>query len=250
MPVHLPIRLRFEAAGDAGRPLLGGHRGNPAEHPENTLRSFWSALEIGVDMVECDIHLSADDELVVIHDDTVDRTTDGKGLVREKTLAELRSLDAGGGERIPTLAEVIDLVKGRAGLVIELKQGALPYPGLEQRLIEQLRGSEMLDQAIAISFHHPWIGLIKQMEPQLMAGILEVRPSGDPAELLQRAGAEIYSPHYSGATPELVARVHQAHGVIGVWTVDDLDALATVRRAGVDAVFSNRPGEIAPALRE
>src|SRR5437773_10303111 len=92
----------------SGRILLGGHRGNPAEYPENTLASFRSAIELGVDMIECDVHLSADGELVVIHDHALDRTTDGTGLVVQRTLAELRQLDAGGGGPLPNLAVVCE----------------------------------------------------------------------------------------------------------------------------------------------
>jgi len=97
-----------------GRPLLGGHRGNPDEYPENTLASFRSAIELGVDVIECDVHLSDDRQLAVIHDHLIDRTTNGSGLVRDYTLAELKGFDAGtwkdarfAGETIPSLAEVL-----------------------------------------------------------------------------------------------------------------------------------------------
>ena len=92
------LAQRYEWARERGRPLIGGHRGYPAEHPENTLASFRSAIELGVDIIECDVHLSSDGDLVVIHDHTLERTTDGQGLVRDHTTAELRELDAGGGE--------------------------------------------------------------------------------------------------------------------------------------------------------
>src|SRR5207302_6434069 len=106
------MRARYEAAHDEGRPLLGGHRGNPAENPENTMRSFRSAIAIGCDLIECDVHLSADGRLVVIHDHTLDRTTNGSGLVRDHSAAELRKLDAGDGEKIPLLQEVVELALG------------------------------------------------------------------------------------------------------------------------------------------
>src|SRR5262252_5883544 len=125
----------YRGAREAGVPLVGGHRGNPAEHPENTLASFRSAIELGVDLIECDVHLSADGELIVIHDHTLDRTTNGTGLVVQRSLADLRRLDAGGGERIPVLAEVCELARDRVGLAVELKQIPIPYPGLEEKLV-------------------------------------------------------------------------------------------------------------------
>jgi glycerophosphoryl diester phosphodiesterase len=98
-----------------------GHRGAAGHAPENTLRSFHKAVELGADMVELDVHLCATGEPVVIHDDTVDRTTDRSGRVRDLSLDELKALDAGDGERVPTLVEVIDEMSGRAALNVELK---------------------------------------------------------------------------------------------------------------------------------
>jgi glycerophosphoryl diester phosphodiesterase len=240
---------RYEAARQSGRTLVGGHRGNPAEEPENTLRSFASALELGVDVVECDVHLSADGDLVVIHDHTVDRTTDGQGLVGAKTTAELRALDAGGGERLPLLDEVVDLVRGRAGLVVELKQAPLPYPGLEDAVVERLRALDMIDDCAVISFWHPSAKRVKELEPGLQAGVLEVGRPVDPVALLRQSGADIYSPHWSGVDPELVSLVHDAGGYVGVWTVDDDVALQWVSIVKPDSVFTNRPREVLPRLR-
>jgi glycerophosphoryl diester phosphodiesterase len=118
----ISVRQLYERARVDGSPLVGGHRGNPAEQPENTLASFRSAIDVGVDMIECDVHLSSDGQLVVIHDHTLERTTNGSGLVRQHTLAELRELDAGGGERLPVLAEVCELARGAGvGLCVEIK---------------------------------------------------------------------------------------------------------------------------------
>jgi glycerophosphoryl diester phosphodiesterase len=238
------MRELYEGARARGRPLVGGHRGDPARHPENTLRSFASAIELGVDMVECDVHLSADGDLVVIHDHTVDRTTDGAGMVRALSTDDLRRLDAGGGERLPLLEEVIDLVRGRVGLVVELKQAPLPYPGLEPRLVDHLRGAGMVDQSAVISFFHPSVATVKRLEPRLQAGVLEVGRPVDPVALMRAAEADVYSPHWSGMDPELVSAVQAAGGAVGTWTVDDGVALAWVRHCGPDSIFTNRPAEI------
>jgi glycerophosphoryl diester phosphodiesterase len=246
---QLSIADRYRQARETGVPLVGGHRGNPAEHPENTLASFRSAIELGVDMVECDVHLSADGELVVIHDHTLERTTDGAGLVVQRTLAELRQVDAGGGERLPVLGEVCELARGRVGLCVEVKQNPIPYPGLEERLIACLGALGMLDQTAVISFHHGSVKRLKELEPRLAVGVIEGARPIDPVALLRSAGADIYAPHYGAMDPELVEAVHDAGGVVGVWTVDDAAALAWCRACRPDSVFTNRPREVLPAVR-
>lgn len=239
----------YRRAQQAGVPLVGGHRGNPAEHPENTLASFRSAIELGVDLIECDVHLSADGELIVIHDHTLDRTTNGSGLVVQHTLGELRELDAGGGERLPTLAEVCALARDRVGLCIETKQIPIPYPGLEEKLIAQLQQSGMLDQAAVISFHHGGVRRLKALEPRLATGVLEAARPIDPVAILRSADADIYAPHYGAMDPELVEQVHTAGGVVGVWTVDDAAAVAWCQVCKPDSIFTNRPRKILPDFR-
>src|SRR5207245_7355610 len=135
----MAVRDGLRAQLGSGRILLGGHRGNAAEFPENTLAAFASALELGVDVIECDVHLSADGALPVIHDHLLDRTTNGSGLVRDLTLAELKRLDAGSwkgaafaGERIPELSEVLALARARAGAASEIKNLPLTYPAIHK----------------------------------------------------------------------------------------------------------------------
>lgn len=249
MRSHLSVRQLYERAREAGAPLVGGHRGNPAEHPENTLASFRSAVDLGVDMIECDVHLSADDELIVIHDHTLDRTTSGTGLVHQHTLAELRELDAGEGERLPVLAEVCELARGRVGLCVEIKQVPIPYRGLEERLVRQLLELEMLDQTAVISFHHACVKRLKELEPRLTVGVLEGARPIDPVGMMRGAGADIFAPHYGVMDPQLVEEVHAAGGAVAVWTVDDDTAVAWCRACRPDSAFTNRPREIVPALR-
>ena len=249
MSPQLSVTDRYRRARESGVPLVGGHRGNPAEHPENTLGSFRSAIELGVDMIECDVHLSADGELVIIHDHTLERTTDGAGLVAQRTLAELRRLDAGGGERLPVLAEVCELARGRVGLCIETKQIPIPYAGLEEKLIACLGALGMLDQTAVISFDHRAVRRLKELEPRLAAGVIEGARPIDPAGLMRGADADIYSPHWGAMDPELVEEIHAAGGVVGVWTVDDAAAVAWCQACRPDSVFTNRPREILPALK-
>jgi glycerophosphoryl diester phosphodiesterase len=240
----------YRAARGSGRPLIGGHRGNPAEQPENTLASFRSAIELGVDMIECDVHQSADGELVVIHDHTLDRTTDGRGLVSQHSLAELRQLDAGRGERLPVLAEVGALARDAGvGLCVELKQIPIPYPGLEEKLVALLRALDLLEQTAIISFDHRAVRRVKDLEPGLSVGVLEGARPIDPVGIMRGARADIYAPHYGAMDPELVDEVHAAGGAVAAWTVDDATGLAWCQACHPDSVFTNRPREILPALR-
>ncbi|HEY3587698.1 MAG TPA: glycerophosphodiester phosphodiesterase family protein [Myxococcaceae bacterium] len=243
------IRARYEAAHDDGRPLLGGHRGNPSEHPENTLSSFRSAIAAGCDLIECDVHLSSDSRLVVIHDHTLERTTNGKGLVRDHTAAELRKLDAGKGERIPLLQEVVELAIGKVGLVIEIKQGPILYAGLEDKLVAMLRQLGAVAECAVVSFHHPSIHQLRQMQPDLQLGILEGARPMNPARLMVEAGADVYSPHWGATDPQVVKEIHTAGGAVAVWPVDDDAGVAWCKYCKPDSVFTNRPVEVGAALR-
>jgi glycerophosphoryl diester phosphodiesterase len=243
------IRARYEAAHDDGRPLIGGHRGNPAEHPENTMRSFRSAIAAGCDLIECDVHLSSDGRLVVIHDHTLERTTNGKGLVGELTSAELRRLDAGQGERIPLLQEVVELALGKVGLVIEIKQVPIQYPGLEDKLVAMLRQLGAMQECAVVSFHHPSIRQLRAMEPKLQLGILEGARPIDPARMLREAGADVFSPHWGATDPQLVKEIHGAGGAVAVWPVDDAAAIAWCKFCKPDSIFTNRPVEVGAAFK-
>ncbi|HYR48506.1 MAG TPA: glycerophosphodiester phosphodiesterase family protein [Candidatus Polarisedimenticolia bacterium] len=243
------IRARYEAAHDDGRALLGGHRGNPAQHPENTMRSFRSAITAGCDLIECDVHLSSDGRLMVIHDHSLERTTNGSGLVRDHTAAELRRLNAGEGEHIPLLQEVVELAIGKVGLVIEIKQVPIQYPGLEEKLVAMLRQLGAVSECAVVSFHHPSIRQLREMEPKLQLGILEGARPIDPARMMREAGADVYSPHWGATDPQVVKEIHSAGGAVGVWTVDDDAAVAWCQICRPDSILTNRPVEIGPAIR-
>ena len=249
MAPPVSVHQLYEGARAAGAPLVGGHRGNPAEHPENTLASFLSAIELGVDLIECDVHLSSDGELVVIHDHTLERTTDGTGLVGQQSLAQLRELDAGGGERLPLLEEVCAVARDRVGLCVETKQMPVPYPGLEEKLVAELRRLDMVAQTSVISFRHGSALRVKELEPRLQVGVITGARPVDPVQVLRSARADIYAPHWAAMDPELVAAVHDADGVVGCWTVDDETSAAWCRACAPDSVFTNRPREVLPWLR-
>jgi glycerophosphoryl diester phosphodiesterase len=244
----MTMRQRLEAARAEGRILLGGHRGNPAEHPENTLSSFESAIAAGCDIIECDVHLTSDGELAVIHDHTLERTTNGEGLVGAHTLAELRELDAGNGQRIPLLEELFDLVRDRVGLVIETKQNPIPYPGLEEKLVATLRRHGMELYVSVVSFHHVCVRHLKEIAPDIDAGIIDASRPIDPVGMLRAARADLFSSYFGTLDPEMALEIKAAGGAVGVWTVDDQFGLMWARHCRPDSVFTNRPAEIGPQL--
>lgn len=249
MSTHLTIAERYAAATASGVPLIGGHQGNAAEFPGNTVAAYESAVQLGCDMIECDVHLSSDGQLIVIHDHTVDRTTDGHGLVANHTFAELRALDAGDGQRLPTLEEVCEVARGRVGLCIETKQTPLPYAGLEEKVIHELRRLDMVDQSCAISFSHPSIRRLKELEPNLQVGAIAAARPIRPVEIADAALADIWAAQWAAIDPELVAELHQAGKVVGVWTVDDLAGAMWCKHCLPDSVFTNRPREMLALLR-
>ena len=216
-----------------------------AYEPENTLRSLRHALDLGVAAVEVDVHLSRDGHLVVIHDDTVDRTTDGHGRVAALTLEELKRLDAGKGERIPTLAEVVDLVRGRVELIIELKA-----PDAGPELLRFVKERQLHAEAWVISFWHPKVRELKVQDPQLHTGLLMVGCPADPVGLARAALADGLFLQYAYVTPELVAAA-QAHGLkVYIWNIDTVEILKPYLNLPLDGIGSNRPDVPLEYLRQ
>jgi glycerophosphoryl diester phosphodiesterase len=185
----------------------------------------------------------------VIHDHTLERTTNGTGLVGDRTAAELRRLDAGHGERIPLLQEVVELAIGKVGLVIEIKQMPIQYPGLEDKLVAMLRQLGAVADCAVVSFHHPSIRVLRGMEPKLQVGILEGARPIDPARMLKESGADVYSPHWGAMDLQVVKEIHAAGGAVAVWPVDDAPAIAWCKYCKPDSIFTNRPVEVGAALR-
>lgn len=221
-----------------------GHRGAPADEPENTLRSFSRALAVGVAAVELDVQLTKDGRLAVIHDETLDRTTNGRGPVQDFTLAELKRLDAGRGEPVPSLEEVFDLVQGKADLVVELKQ-----PEAAGALLDFFQKRPAFEFATVVSFWHPAVKALKQAEPRLHTGVLMVGCPADPVGLARAANADALILQYAYVTPELVAAAHQQDIKVIVWNIDDPETLKPYLAMNLDAICTNRPGEIINHLK-
>lgn len=221
-----------------------GHRGAPADEPENTLRSFARALAVGVAAVELDVQLTKDGRLAVIHDETLDRTTNGRGPVQAFTLAELKRLDAGRGEPVPSLEEVFELVQGKAHLVVELKQ-----PEAAGALLDFFEERRAFEFATIISFWHPAVKALKKAESRLSTGILMVGCPVDPVGLARAADADALILQYAYVTPELVAAAHENGLLVYVWNIDDTNTLKPYLSMNLDAICTNRPQEIINYLK-
>jgi glycerophosphoryl diester phosphodiesterase len=232
-----------------GAPLLRvGHRGAKGHAPENIMISFMMGADMGVNAVETDVHLSKDGEVVLIHDHTVDRTTNGHGFVKDMTLAELKKLDAGSwydprfaGERIPTLAELLAWAKDRVGIAIEIKNGPLYYPGIAEKTIRLLRQHGMERQVILISFDHFVLREAKKIAPEIATGILYVGGLVDAVAAAHATMADALHPNWAFVTPDLVRTVHEAGLAISPWNPNDLPTLRMLSQMGVDSVGTDYP---------
>ena len=147
----------------------------------------------------------------------------------------------------PLLEE--ELALGNVGLVIEIKQLPITYEGLEEKLVNMLRQLGAVQECAVVSFHHPAIRKLREIESRLQLGILEGARPLDPARMLREAGADVFSPHWGAMDPTVVEQVHSAGGAVGTWTVDDDAAVAWCKYCRPDSVFTNRPVEIGAALR-
>lgn len=221
-----------------------GHRGARDEAPENTLGSIELALAAGVDGVEFDVHRARDGHLVVIHDETVDRTTDGAGRVADLTLAELRRLDAGRGERIPTLDEVLDLLRGRAAPFVEIKA-----PGCEEEVVRALTGAGLLGEAWVIAFDHRQVRRVKGLAPEVRTGCLIYGRPVDPAGLVRAADADLLSLGIGLLDADLVAQCHAAQIPVCAWNCNDPAAVGRYRAMQLDWLATDAPTHVVPAAR-
>ena len=227
------------------------------------MASFASALEVGAEVVEFDVHLTRDGHVVVIHDALIDRTTDGQGPVREMTLQQIRAVSAGyserfgdryRGERVPTLSEVLNFLRDRSKAMIEIKADAVTDDaegGIEARTIEEVRRAGMEKETVLISFERRALLRCRTAAPEIMRGHLFGRAA--PGEVLAGArdvGCELVMPEKGMLSDELRERAREAALKVATWVVDDPAELATLARFDLYGVGSNRPGVLLEAVRD
>lgn len=213
-----------------------GHRGAAGLMPENTIKGFRHAIELGVDYVECDVHLSRDRQLMVIHDTTVDRTTNGHGAIRDLTAARIRSFDAGQGEQVPTLDEVLETVRHEVHLLIELKG-----IGVERAAVEAVKAHGMVDEVTFSSFALERLAAVRAMGPEYR--VRAILPNPTDFELaraaeLKAVGIDI---RYTNVCLAAIEAAHALGMDVLAWNPDHWHEQQAMIALGVDGVSSNRP---------
>lgn len=231
-----------------------GHRGAAGHAPENTLVSMRKAMEIGVHGLEFDIHRTRDGVLVVIHDATVDRTTNGKGTVGELTLAELRQFDAGSwmapgfaGEPIPTLEELAQAVPDPIRLFLEMKAGNDVYPGIEEQVAQFLQERNLVNRTNVSSFDHFVLKHMVELLPGLETGMLYSNRPVDPVGMSRACGATAIHTSWRHASADMVAQAHAAGLTVNAWTANTPEAIAHCLNVGVDGIITDYPDRVAAA---
>lgn len=196
-----------------------GHRGAPRQAPENTLLSFRRAMEIGVDWIEFDLHRSKDGALVVIHDDTVDRTTNGHGKVRDMTFGQLEKLDAGNGEKIPSLEQVISLARGRVKMDMEIKE-----EGIERDVVDAIKHSGITNQCMVSSFIYSSIKKVSDMAPNIRtAAIVDKIPDNTESflnMLFEDVGTRTIMASKKISSGPFVGEMRRLGFQVGIWNAD------------------------------
>lgn len=223
------------------------HRGFSENYPENTMIAFRKAIEAGANGIEFDVQKTKDGVLVIMHDERVDRTTNGTGHLKDFTLKELKDLEIaydGATERVPTLEEYFELVKDLKDFTtnIELKTGVELYEGIEEETVEMIRAYGLTDRVIISSFNHRSLQAVKRVAPEIPVGALTECQLVDGPNYVKRAGFEFIHPSAYGLTKEIVDAYH-AEGIgVNVWTLNaypyDIQKLVDM---GVDGLIQNDP---------
>ncbi|MEW5786121.1 MAG: glycerophosphodiester phosphodiesterase family protein, partial [Bacillota bacterium] len=240
--------------------LNWGHRGAPEAAPENTLSAFTAAVALGAHGVELDVMLSADGEIVVIHDYVLDKTTDGTGPVKDYELAELKRLDAGSwfsdefaGERIPTLQEVIDALDRSVFLNIEIKSESPATDGLEEAVVQAIARNDLYERVIVSSFNPISLLRVKLADKRIDVGLIY---APDLASYLSEGWfipilrPEALHPRFDMVDEEYMAWAHKKGFRVNVWTVDEAADMARLLDLGVDGIITNRPEIVQQLLAE
>lgn len=220
--------------------LVIGHKGASVIAPENTLKAFKKAIELKADYIEFDIHKTSDDEIVIIHDANTLNATGISGEIRDMKLNDIKSLDAGEGEQIPTLKELISIAKNKIGLQVEVKAS-----GLEKQLVKLLEENKLIDNAIISSFALQELLKIQELEPKIKIGYLipsEITKFRLASRYIKKAKEHRFyavHPYYKTANQEFVDLAHKNSLKINVWTVNEEKIMRKLVQLGVDGIITD-----------
>lgn len=236
--------------------LAIAHRGASGYAPENTLAAFRRAISQGVNFIETDLHLTRDAHFVAIHDETLERTTNGHGPIQQLTLAEARRLDAGSwfasefiGERIPTLQEILEFSRKHDVLFyLEIKPGAVW--GGEHALVSALRTSAEIARVVVISFEPAILANLRSIEPTLMTGLLHDGQIKNPLEKAVEIGARQIAIRGDLITPNFLQDAHSRDLQVICWTINSQAHMRLLASAGVDGIMSDYPDRLVASLKK
>lgn len=215
------------------------HRGASGYEKENTMAAFKKAVSLGADGIETDVQMSRDGVLVLIHDETLERTTRGSGLVKDHTLEELTSLG------VPTLEALLVLAKQHKLLLnLELKNVIVPYEGMEEQVIDSLCKHGMTNQVILSSFNHYSMIKCKKIVPHIKTGLLYQELLYKPERYCSYVGADAIHPHFISLTREVVNGAHRAGLLVNAYTINDEKNMKNAMRLGVDMIITNYPDKL------
>jgi glycerophosphoryl diester phosphodiesterase len=237
-------------------PWVIAHRGASGHAPENTFAAFQRAVELGGTFIETDLHVTRDGRFVAIHDDTVERTTNGSGDVRNFTLDELREVDAGMwfdrtfmGERIPTLEEVLEFSREHdVVFYLELKYAAVW--GMDHALVAALQKAQSAPRTIVISFDPATLTPLRRLDPSIMTGLLVEDAKPDCIQSAIDLGARQLCPKVSSVTPELVEKAHRSDLQVVTWTANTLADMRAMMAAGVDGIMTDFPDRLRALIED
>lgn len=231
--------------------LSFAHRGFKGKYPENTMLAFKKAVEIGADGIEFDVHLSKDGELVIIHDETLERTTDGKSLVCEKTLEDLKKLNASKLypdceiQRIPTLREYFEFAKDKEIITnIELKNSIIDYEGIEEKVYRLIEEFGLAEKIIISSFNHESLVRFKNIDPNIKCGVLESSRLYKPWEYVKNLGCEYYHPMNFVVDDELVKKCKDYNIGLNIWFGQSEFDYSLYVKDGVTSLITDYPDRV------
>jgi glycerophosphoryl diester phosphodiesterase len=247
-----------ESIGEVRKVDNIAHRGAAGYAPENTIAAFDKAIEMKADYIEMDIQRTKDGELVIIHDTSVDRTTEGSGYIKDLTFNELRSLDAGSwkgtefaGEKIPTFDEILDKYHGKIGILLELKAPEL-YPGIEESIAQELKDRNLdkpqNEKMILQSFNFESMKKMNTLLPNVPIGVLTWSKAHTTPQALKEfsAYADYFNPSYGLITEDLVNQVHSQGMQIQSWTVRSHESADFLLEMNVDGIITDYPDYVDP----